>query len=117
MVCRKWIPKGDKVMRYEFNDSYLLNKKDIEKGTNFDKNKFFGEIKLKLLNEGLHVDKDFYLGNTEVIEGLCLYEDCEFWVVSYFERRRKFSPAFFVDPYDAALFLAAKLKKWPRNLN
>jgi len=104
-------------MRYEFNDSYLLNKKEIEKGTAFNKNKFFDDIKLTLLEHGFYLDRDYYLGTENVIEGLCLYEDCEFWVVAYFERGQKFSPAFFVDPSDAALFLSAKLNRWPRSLN
>ncbi len=99
-------------MRYEFSDSYLLNKKDIEIGTDFDKSEFFENIKSELLKEGFFIDRDFHLGSNNVIEGLCLYEDGEFWVVSYFERGTNFSPAFFVDSGDAALFLGAKLKRW-----
>ncbi len=105
------------MMRYDFNDSYLLNKNEIEIGTEFNKKKFFETIKKELSQEGFNFDRDYYLGFEKVIEGLCLYEDGEFWVVAYFERGTRFSPAFFVDPSDASLFLAAKLKRWPKTFN
>ncbi len=104
-------------MRYEFSDFYMLNKKDIEIGAEFNKKKFFEDIKERLSKEGFFVGRDYFFGNNEVIEGLCLCEDGEFWVVSYFERGTMFSPAFFVDSGDAALFLEAKLKRWRGKLN
>ncbi len=98
-------------MRYEFNQSYLLNKNDIERGTQFNKKNFFFFLRKELSAEGFVIDRDYFLGSEKVNEGLCLHEDGQFWVVSYFERGMQFSPAFFVDPDDAALFLTAKLKR------
>ena len=98
-------------MRYEFDKSYLLNKDDIEGGTNFDRKNFFFFLKKELGTEGFVIDRDYFLGSEDVNEGLCLHEDGQFWVVSYFERGIQFAPAFFVDPDDAALFLTAKLKR------
>ena len=98
-------------MRYDFSDAYMLNKKSIERGTNFDRSSFFSDLQVALAQDGFRQNIDYFIGDEGVNEGLCLYEDGEFWVVSYLERGIRFSPAFFVDPYEAGYFLQCKLSK------
>ncbi|MCM0045486.1 MAG: hypothetical protein NBV65_12765 [Burkholderiaceae bacterium] len=104
-------------MKYEFNDSYLINKREIEAGSGFDRTSFFRGFQKQLMQQGYKHDQDFHIGDTNIQEGLCLYEDGDFWVVAYLERGKKFAPAFFVDPEDAAMFMRAKLEEWSRPKN
>lgn len=96
-------------MMINFPDEYLLNKQQIERGTSFDRAAFFESLRTTLDRIGFREHRDFHLGHEGVNEGLCIFEDGEFWVVSYLERGMKISPAFFVDPIDASIFFEGKL--------
>ncbi len=98
-------------MGNKFKVNCRLNKQLIEAYSGFNREKYFQEIRHQLVGAGLRENFDFHLGKTNEFDALCLYEEGEFWVVAYFENGLRYFPAFFVDPEDAALFLASKVER------
>lgn len=102
-------PRGEAGVFYVFNEAYLFNKEQIEAVQGFDRIKFFERLHDELTAEGCRFRKDFHLDEYWASEGYCLYEDGEFWVVTYVDHGRRLSPAFFVHANDAEMFFRAKL--------
>ncbi len=96
-------------MKYEFDQSYRFSKASIEKAMDLDKAKFYDAIKQELHSHGFFEVNNFHLGDDRADDVFCLFEDRDFWVVTYIEKGTRFAPAFFVDPEHARLFLLSKL--------
>ena len=96
-------------MEYELSNRYFFNKKRIEDTMGLDKRRFFESIQKELESLGFVEGVNFCLNDKNSDNLLCFFEEGEFWVVAYIERDVRFSPAFFVDPKDAQIFLKSKL--------
>lgn len=100
------------MMEYEFSNKYFFNKKRIEDTMELDRKTFFESTHKELESMGFVEGIDFSLNEKNSDNLICIFEEGEFWVVSYIERGVRFSPAFFVDPKDARIFLISKLRSY-----
>lgn len=108
MVLREWISAGEEMI-VSIDDKYLLRQKDSERFLPLDRATFFSEITRILSSFGIPELGVYALNAPDSEDRISLYEDGIFWVVSYCERGRRVSPAFFDDPYDAGNYFVWKL--------
>jgi len=94
------------------SEKYCFEKEQAEKDFPFNREKLFSAIEKYLDSQGTERRK-YFLGTPDKDGQTSLYEERNFWVVSYSERGKRYDSAFFDSVSDAVDFFIWKFTKPP----